>query len=153
MQEKVNRRIGLSAEVILTWIDNHREEVIGFLQELIQVPSVNPWFNPPTEELGEAEVQAVIRKRMEALGAEVKSWEPNAEELSKYEGRPGYYADHKFEGRPNQVAILKGRGGGKSLMLTGHVDVVPAAGGWKEDPFGGVRRDGVIYGRGALLRW
>ena len=135
---------------ILTWIDNHREEVIGFLQELIQVPSVNPWFNPPTEELGEAEVQAVIRKRMEALGAEVKSWEPNAEELSKYEGRPGYYADHKFEGRPNQVAILKGRGGGKSLMLTGHVDVVPAAGGWKEDPFGGVRRDGVIYGRGAV---
>jgi len=135
---------------ILLWIDDHREEVINFLQELIRIPSVTPWFKPKKEESREAEVQEAIKKRMEDMGAEVKSWEPNAEELSRYEGRPGYYADHKFEGRPNQVAILKGEGGGKSLMLTGHVDVVPAAGGWKEDPFGGVRRDGVIYGRGAV---
>ena len=150
MQEKENKTIGTCDDKILAWIDDHREEVIGFLQELIRIPSVNPWFDPKAEESREAEVQAVIKERMEAMGAEVKNWEPSAKELSKYEGRPGYYADHKFEGRPNQMAILKGTGGGKSLMLTGHVDVVPAASGWKEDPFGGVRRDGIIYGRGAV---
>lgn len=135
---------------VIEWIDGHREEVVEFLQELIQIPSVNPWFNPKGEESREAEVQEAIGKRMKGLGAEVKSWEPNAEELSKYKGRPGYYADHKFEGRPNQVAVLRGLGGGKSLLLTGHVDVVPAAGGWTVGPFGGERRGGVIYGRGAV---
>jgi succinyl-diaminopimelate desuccinylase len=33
--------------------------------------------------------------------------------------------------------------------LNGHVDVVPAGDGWTVDPFGGVVRDGRIYGRGA----
>lgn len=150
MPELKNDKIEDSDQNILAWIDDHSEEVVEFLQEMIRIPSVNPWFDPQAGESCEAEVQAVIRERMEAMGAEVKNWEPNAKELSKYEGRPGYYADHKFEGRPNQMAILKGTGGGKSLMLTGHVDVVPAAGGWKEEPFGGVRRDGIIYGRGAV---
>ena len=69
---------------VLSWIEEHREEVVGFLQELIQIPSVNPWFNPKGEESREAEVQEAIGKRMKGIGAEVKSWEPNAEELAKY---------------------------------------------------------------------
>ena len=124
MREINKNEIGDCDNKILAWIDDHREEVIEFLQEMIRIPSVNPWFDPQAGESREAEVQAVIRGRMEAIGAEVKSWEPNAKELSKYEGRPGYYADHKFEGRPNQMAILKGTGGGKSLMLTGHFPAV-----------------------------
>jgi len=144
---------GLSSEadhVILRWIEEHQGEVIGFLQELIQIPSVNPWFNPKEGESREAEVQGVIKKRMEGMGAEVKQWEPSAAALAKYAGRPGYYADHKFEGRPNQAAVLKGAGGGKSLLLTGHVDVVPAASGWTVAPFKGERLDGSVYGRGAV---
>ena len=135
---------------VLEWIEGNREEVTQFLQELIRVPSVTPWFKPKAEDSREKEVQEVIGARMEGLGAEVKRWEPSAEALAEYEGRPGYYADHTFEGRPNQAATLKGSGGGRSLMLTGHIDVVPAASGWTVDPFGGELRDGRIYGRGAV---
>lgn len=145
-----NEQENENIQLVLNWIEDHREEVIEFLQELIRVPSVNPWFNPKAEESREAEVQEIIGERMAALGAEVARWEPSAEELKEYAGRPGYYPDHKFDGRPNQAAVLKGIGGGKSLLLTGHVDVVPAASGWTVDPYGGVRKDGVIYGRGAV---
>jgi acetylornithine deacetylase len=147
---KESKEMGVENQKILHWIDEHREEVVSFLQELIQIPSVNPWFNPKAEESREAEVQGVIGKRMEGMGAEVTKWEPSAKELAKYAGRPGYYSDHKFEGRPNQAAVLKGTGGGKSLLLTGHVDVVPAAGGWTVEPFKGERLNGSVYGRGAV---
>jgi len=151
MNAKINMTPNLEAEVkIIHWIETHREKTIEFLQELIRIPSVNPWFHPKPEESHEADIQAVIKKRMEALGAEVDTWEPNAEKLSKYAGRPGYYPDHKFEGRPNQAAVLKGTGGGHSLLLTGHVDVVPAASGWTVNPFDGIRKNGIIYGRGAV---
>jgi len=151
MNAKINMTPNLEAEVkIIHWIETHREKTIEFLQELIRIPSVNPWFHPKPEESHEADIQAVIKKRMEALGAEVATWEPNAEKLSKYAGRPGYYPDHKFEGRPNQAAVLKGTGGGHSLLLTGHVDVVPAASGWTVNPFDGIRKNGIIYGRGAV---
>ncbi len=50
-------------------------------------------------------------------------------------------------GRPNVIARIVGEGGGRSLMLSGHMDTVPAYG--MKDPFGGAVADGVIYGRGA----
>ncbi|MFR2965233.1 MAG: M20 family metallopeptidase [Anaerovoracaceae bacterium] len=51
------------------------------------------------------------------------------------------------EGRYNVSAVLKGSGGGKSLMLTGHMDTVPAYD--MEEPFSGRIEDGRIFGRGA----
>lgn len=36
------------------------------------------------------------------------------------------------------------------VMFCAHLDVAPAGDGWNEDPFGGMRRDGRIYGRGAV---
>ena len=135
---------------ISKWIDDHQDDIVSFLQELITIPSVTSWFDPKPEESREADVQAAIAARMQSLGAEVKTWEPNAKQLAKYEGRAGYYPDHKFDGRPNLAAVLKGSGGGRSMLLTGHVDVVPAGGGWTVDPFGAERRDGVIYGRGTV---
>jgi len=53
-------------------------------------------------------------------------------------------------GRKNLVARLRG-GGDASLLLTGHVDVVPAdPARWTADPFAAEERDGWIYGRGAV---
>ena len=53
----------------------------------------------------------------------------------------------------NGVANLYARSGGHGPVLgfNGHVDVVPAGdpADWADDPFGGVIRDGVLYGRGA----
>ncbi len=53
--------------------------------------------------------------------------------------------------KPSVIARLKGRGEGPPLMLYHHIDVVPVAGQpWSVDPFGGVIKDGAIWGRGAL---
>jgi acetylornithine deacetylase/succinyl-diaminopimelate desuccinylase family protein len=53
-------------------------------------------------------------------------------------------------GRPNLVATLPGAGGGPTLALCGHTDVLPPGHGWKGDPFSGEIRDGSIWGRGSL---
>jgi acetylornithine deacetylase/succinyl-diaminopimelate desuccinylase-like protein len=49
----------------------------------------------------------------------------------------------------NNVRVTLNGGGGPGLLLLGHTDVVPVGDGWTTDPFGGVVRDGRIYGRGA----
>jgi acetylornithine deacetylase len=132
----------------IEWIDENREEVIGYLQELIRIPSVNPWFTGK-HETGEREVQEFIAETMKGLGAQIDMWEPQADELSKYDGYPGYYAGRDFRDRPNLAATIKGRGKGRSILLTGHVDVVMPGSGWTVEPFEAVRKDGWIIGRGA----
>jgi acetylornithine deacetylase len=57
-----------------------------------------------------------------------------------------------YKNRPNLTARLEGSGGGKSLVFSGHIDVMPAYGKkWEvfEDPFSGKIKDGRLYGRGA----
>jgi acetylornithine deacetylase len=98
---------------VLHWIEENGESVVELLQEMIRVPSITPWFEPDPELSQEDGVQEIIAGRMEALGAEVERWEPDPEALSEYEERPGYYADHEFEGRPNQAAVLRGGGDGR----------------------------------------
>jgi acetylornithine deacetylase len=54
-------------------------------------------------------------------------------------------------GRPQLIGSVKGRGGGRSLVLNGHIDVVSAEplDRWTGDPFAASVRDGLLYGRGA----
>lgn len=54
--------------------------------------------------------------------------------------------------RTNLMARVAGRNPDKpALVLHGHLDVVPAvAGDWSVDPFAGVVRDGLLWGRGAV---
>ena len=56
-----------------------------------------------------------------------------------------------FAGRPQLAARLRGAGGGRSLLLNGHIDVVPAAreDGWEHDPFDPQVARRPIIGRGA----
>src|SRR5690625_471898 len=135
---------------ILYLINNNEDIIISFLQELLQISSVNPWFTDDTSVTNEKEVQEMIAMYMESLGAEIDMWEPNAAELSEYTGMPGYVADRDFTGRPNLAAKIKGEGNGKSLLLFGHIDTVKAASGWTKDPFGGHIENGKIYGRGSV---
>ncbi len=54
-------------------------------------------------------------------------------------------------GRASIYARLKGNGSKKAIVLMHHMDVVPAeARLWKELPFSGALKDGVIWGRGSL---
>ncbi|MEV5704704.1 ArgE/DapE family deacylase [Actinoallomurus sp. NPDC052274] len=59
---------------------------------------------------------------------------------------------HRLEkrpGRPSLVAIARGTGGGRSLMLNGHLDTVGLA-GYDGDPLDPQVRDGKMFGRGAF---
>lgn len=70
--------------------------------------------------------------------------------LESYFGRPGQI----FEPHPGRQSVayrVPGTSDGPSLLLMGHLDVVPAnPAGWSVDPFGGEIRDGFVWGRGAV---
>lgn len=137
-------------EAVYTWIDKNQDEVVTFLQKLIKEPSVNPYFDEEKDYMQEGRAQEVLKEYLEEMGMEAEYSYPNAQELSKYEGKPGYYADHTFEDRPNLFAKLKGTGGGKSMMMSGHIDVVQRGSKWTKDPFGAEIVDHKLYGRGAV---
>ncbi len=51
-------------------------------------------------------------------------------------------------GRFNAVGRLVGTGGGRSLMLNGHLDTNAVGLGWTVDPFAALVRDDMVYGIG-----
>ncbi|MDD5019587.1 MAG: M20 family metallopeptidase [Candidatus Omnitrophica bacterium] len=51
--------------------------------------------------------------------------------------------------RDNVIAVLPGRSKRYSVLLSPHLDTVPAGKGWKHGPFSGATVSGRIYGRGA----
>ena len=69
------------------------------------------------------------------------------------EGIEGHIVDtaELGPGRANFYAVLKGDGTQKGIALVHHMDVVPVTRErWSVDPFGGVTKDGFLWGRGTL---
>jgi acetylornithine deacetylase len=97
----------------------------------------------------ERSVQDHLKEELVNMGLEIDAWEPTRDEL---ETHPAYSDDGiSLEGRPVLVARWPGSGGGRSLILNGHVDVVPPGNpqSWTDGPWSGVVRDGYLYGRGS----
>lgn len=58
--------------------------------------------------------------------------------------------DRNYRGRPNVIVRMPGRGAGRSLLMNGHMDTVPAGTqAWRHGVFSGAVRGGRLYGRGA----
>ncbi|MFA6350286.1 MAG: M20 family metallopeptidase [Candidatus Omnitrophota bacterium] len=53
------------------------------------------------------------------------------------------------KGRPNLIAEIKGRDSSRNILITPHLDTVPAGRGWKFGAFSGTIHNGKIYGLGA----
>lgn len=121
-------------------IANRRDMVIALTQEMVRRPSQN----------GEGEVVKFVADWWRERGIEPDVWEPQIKELASHSGFVD--VDYDYEGRPNLVVMLKGSGGGHSLALNGHTDVVPVEPvPWQHgDPFGGQYVDGKIFGRGSV---
>lgn len=117
---------------VLAEVDRARDEIVSFAADLVRIPTVNP--------PGEA-YEAGARAIGDTLGA----WGFGVEYFSA-EGRPEHTAAYP---RVNVVGARPGTGGGPTIHLNGHFDVVPAGNGWTVDPFGGIVRDGRLYGRGS----
>lgn len=135
--------------LIVAGVDAHAERAVELLREIVRIPSVVP-LTDVYDQTGEAAVQAVLSRELTALGAEVDVWEPDADALAvKHRGRPGFQEHRRFQGRPNLAAVLRGAGGGPSLMLAGHIDVVDALPEqWQHDPWGAAIVEGRMIGRG-----
>jgi acetylornithine deacetylase len=127
-------------QAVLDTIDKNKDHAIGFLQDMVKIPSVTG---------DEAAIQAFVSDYMKGIGLDVDMWETDWEELKKH---PGYRpVDRGYEGRPNIVGTRKGTGGGRSLLLNGHTDVIPVGNGegWSDNPWSAAIKDGRIYGRGS----
>ena len=70
--------------------------------------------------------------------------------LAEFLGSRGYDVELQEvdTGRFQTIATLKGIGGGKSLMLNGHIDMDPLAMGWKRDPWTPSVEGNRIFGGG-----
>jgi acetylornithine deacetylase len=118
-------------------IDDLAEDAFAFLERLVAAPSTVG---------AEMPAQRVVRDELDRLGFET-SVLPIPEDIAAdpVAGVP----QQPYAGRGDVVAHLAA-GTGPSLLLNGHIDVVPAeAPLWSAPPFQPVRRDGWLVGRGA----
>ncbi len=129
------------ANRIIKAVESDQNEIIHFLSRLVQIDS---------ETGNEGKIQEFIAATLTEVGLETDQWEVDLQKLAKL---PGYLPvnDNDFHGRPNVAGILRGTGGGKSLLLNGHVDTITPEPEyeWKFSPFSGRVIEGKVYGRGA----
>ncbi len=106
--------------------DHSNTELTRLLADLVAIDSVNPDLVPGAA--GEAAIADYVAAWLDNAGLEVT-------------------VDEVAPGRPNVVAIARGRGTGKSLMLNAHLDTVGVAG--MDAPFTPAIDGNRLYGRGA----
>lgn len=125
---------------LLDLIDGKRDHAVDFLQTLVRFPSVTGDEGP---------IQAHLKDYLADINLEIDMWDMDAEEIQKHPAAA--VVTESYEGRPNIVATRKGSGGGRSLLLNGHTDVIPEGPreSWTDDPWEAKIRDNRIYGRGS----
>ena len=159
-------------KLIADYTEQHKDEFITFLSDLVKIPSVTGY---------EKKAQEFVYKKLSELGFDAQLVEPDVKKMFDLYpevaqipsiGEEGLdmplLTDDKFtyeqllaspfdrlksyKDRPNVIATLDGSGGGKSLILNGHIDVVPVGDSskWRHDPFGAEIADGKMYGRGTV---
>ncbi len=96
---------------------------IRLLIECVQLPTINP---PGNEKLAADWMAGQLARR---------GFSPRVDDLG--------------DNRANITTVLGGTGEKPALVFNGHLDVVPVGDTpWTHDPFGGVRENGRLYGRG-----
>jgi succinyl-diaminopimelate desuccinylase len=116
------------------WVEQHFDEQVAFLRELIRVPTDTPPGNnaPHAERTAEllapmgfdAERHAVPAAEVQAAG---------------------------LQSITNLIVRRRYGDGGKTIALNAHGDVVPPGEGWSHDPYGGEVENGQMFGRAAAV--
>lgn len=116
------------------------EGLVSAVRELVGIPS---WDG------NETPAQELMAGWMGDLGLNVDLWEIDLEAVARH---PAYCAEIPRARALGLVGTLPGAGGGRSLILNGHVDVVPPGDPdlWTHPPFEAVVDGGRLFGRGAL---
>ncbi|WP_405233086.1 ArgE/DapE family deacylase [Lentisalinibacter salinarum] len=116
--------------------DRIRENLVS----LIRIPSVTGQ---------EDAVVSHIANWLQQFDAEIDYWNDGIASLQRDPRYPGHEVERAWA--PVVVGVLRGEQPGPSVLLTGHVDVVPPGdyANWNDEPFSGVARGDRIYGCGA----
>ncbi len=108
------------AEAVFAQVD--RDELVETAKDLIRFPSIKGEETPLARHLAEFFTE-------------------RGYEVDLFEVEPGRY---------QTIATLKGEGGGKSLMLNGHIDIDPLEDGWDHDPFEAKVEGDLLFGAGVI---
>jgi acetylornithine deacetylase/succinyl-diaminopimelate desuccinylase family protein len=115
------------------WIDQHFDEQVRFLQELVRVPT----DTPPGNNAPHAERTAELLRPM---GFEAEKHAVPAAEVKAY----------GLETITNLI-VRRRYGEGRTIALNAHGDVVPPGEGWTHDPYGGQIENGQLFGRASAV--
>lgn len=125
------------------------DQQVEFTSTLVSIPSVRG---------SERAAQEFMAAAYREAGFEVDQWTLDPDEVAQHPGAGAVTIDYAdtpvVVGTLEPAATAEGDGAvvGKSLLLNGHVDVVPEGRHetWAhQDPFSGRVQDGWLYGRGA----
>lgn len=110
------------------------------LVSLIRIPSITGQ---------EDQAVAQIANWLQTVDAEIDYWNDGIAALQRDPRYPGHEVERAWA--PVVVGVLRGSEPGPTVLLTGHVDVVPPGDYtlWRDEPFSGVARGDRIYGCGA----
>lgn len=125
---------------VTEWAEENTAKAVSLLKRLIGEKSTfGHEFN----------AQAVVLEKLRQFDMDIDVWEPSVKHLKEH----AYFVSERedFHESPNITAVKKGAGGGRSLILNGHIDVVPEGNpaAWTYEPFTAVENDGKVYGRGS----
>jgi acetylornithine deacetylase len=118
------------------------DPLLDELATLVRIPSVSGTA-------AENDAQAHLAGRFADAGLDVDHWPINLPALTAHPDFPGTEVDRSEAW--GLVGRLAGAGDGATLMLNGHVDVVPVGDPrmWATPPFSADIRDGCLHGRGS----
>jgi hypothetical protein len=120
-------------ERIDQWIDQHFDEQVEFLQELVRVPTDTPPGNNTPHAIRTAEL-------LQHMGMQAEQFEiPQA--LVKAHGLTSV----------TNLIVRRRYGEGRVVALNAHGDVVPPGEGWTHDPYGAEIVDGKLFGRASAV--
>ena len=117
-----------------------RSRIESLLADLVRIESINPDLVEGGS--GEGEIARLVADFLSRAGLESSCRGIGPASRAKPSPERSRRAS-----RANAVGILKGSGGGRSLMFNGHLDTVGVAG--MAEPFSGRVEGGRLYGRGS----
>ena len=126
---------------ILDAVDAGFDAQLATTRDFVAIPSTRGAEGPCQDMIGD-----LLRQR----GYEVDDWHIDVEDLKDLRGFGPI--EHDFSKARTVVGTYRpANNAGKSLILQGHCDVVPAGplDMWETPPFSPVIKDGKMYGRGA----
>jgi acetylornithine deacetylase len=114
--------------------------LLRLLADLVAIPSVANAETPAQERMA---------TELESIGLETDVWPIDFASLKKH---PAYAADVERHEGLGVVGTTPGGSRGPTLILNGHIDVVPAGEGnrWTRSPYKLTQEDGRLFGRGTV---